>query len=195
MLSLSRILAALAFFMMYKVYRKSGLPLNLQHRDGLTMAVIIILGILTVVLSNKIAFISGGAKLQNLVLLTGFPVMLALVPCAIFGVMVWRYATQMGGGPVAKAWQSIFLYAVVWLLRLVFTGLIAFLPNDRTSTSRMIAGYTLSLLLLASEYLIFLGANYQYEACTSPVEVEEEFEVAQVQGPGFGGQGSGKINP
>lgn len=184
-LSLSRILAAIAFFMMYRVYRKSGLPLNLRKRDGVMMAVIMVLGIVLVMLSNKIALVSGGAQFQNLVLLTGLPLMIALIPCAIFGVMVWRYATQMGGGLVAKAWQSIFLYAVVWIVRLVATGLIAYLPGDKTSTYWMLSGYTLSFLMLASEYLIFLGASYQYEACTSPLRLEEELKAFQAAAAEF----------
>lgn len=46
-----------------------------------------------------------------------YPRLLVLGVCSVFGVLVWRYATAMGGGLVGKAWRAVLLYAAFYLLR------------------------------------------------------------------------------
>jgi hypothetical protein len=98
--------------------------------------------------------------------LIGFPLIPALALSSVLGVVVWRYAKQMGGGLVAKAWYSILLYTALWLMRLVLLGLLTYLLDFTGANRPAIASIASLIVLLAAEYTLFLGASYQYEACT-----------------------------
>jgi hypothetical protein len=106
--------------------------------------------------------------------MAGLPLLVALIPFSVVGVMLWRYSTQMGGGLVAKAWRCILLYGVLWLTRMTFAGVLN--SAGGATTGRPLGGWLTAtiwlLLLLASEYMIFLGASYQYEVSTSAVETD-----------------------
>jgi hypothetical protein len=178
--SLSRILAAAAFFMMLRLYRQSGLKLTLRAIDYAAMAVIVALGVISVALSGRVAGLIGGADegLQSLVLMTGVPLLVALIPCAVFGVMIWRWADEMGGGLVAKAWRSVLLYSVLWIVRLAYTGALVYLIDDNAAMRSFgVPLLMINWLLIVSEYLIFLGASYQYQACTGSIEIDGEMSI------------------
>ncbi len=178
--SLSRILAAAAFFMMFRVYKKTGLRLNLRPVDYVAMVSVILIGIASIVLSDRVTGMIAGNddSLRRMLLLTGVPLVVALIPCAVFGVMIWRYAAEMGGGLVAKAWRSILLYTVLWTVRIVYAGVLTFFITDSNSIRRLIVPLMLiNWILLTAQYLIFLGASYQYEACTGAIEMEGEMSI------------------
>jgi hypothetical protein len=178
--SLTRILAAVAFFMMLRVYRQSGLKLTLRAVDYAMMVMIVVAGIIAVVLSPKVAALMSraDADLQRVILLVGVPLNLALIPCAIFGAMIWRWADEMGGGLVAKAWRNVLLYSVIWIARLAYAGALVYLISDINVMRRYVVLFLLiNWFLLASEYLIFLGASYQYEACTGSIEIDGEMSI------------------
>lgn len=178
--SLSRILAAVAFFMMLRVYRQSGLKLKLRAIDYAAMTLIVVAGIISVALSDRVAGLMSraDADLQRIVLLTGVPLVVALIPCAVFGVMIWRWADEMGGGLVAKAWRNVLLYSVIWIARLAYAGILVYVINDNTVMRRYLVLFlVVNWFLIASEYLIFLGASYQYEACTGSIEIDGEMSI------------------
>jgi hypothetical protein len=180
MLSLSRIFAAAAFWSMFRVYRKTGLTLDLRSREYLAMGVIVAIEVIALYFSQTGALASGGPELARLVLITAVPMVVALVPCSVFGVMIWRYTTQMGGGLVAKAWRNTLLYGMGWLSYTAFHAVIAYYlnlsPNKiAVSAATNFALYTgVDLLLKGGEYLMFLGASFQYEACTGTPDFSEE---------------------
>jgi hypothetical protein len=178
--SLSRILAAVAFFMMLRVYRQTGLKLKLRTVDYAMMVTIVVAGIVAVALSPKVAALMSraDADLQRLILLVGVPLNLALIPCAVFGGMIWRWADEMGGGLVAKAWRNVLLYSVIWIARLAYAGVLVYLISDiNVMRSYVVLFLLINWFLIASEFLIFLGASYQYEACTGSVEIDGEMSI------------------
>lgn len=166
LLSITRILAALAFFNMLRVYRSSGLRLKLRGRDYLAMAVISVMEVLALLFASSGARASGGPDLERLVLITSIPLVIALAPCSVFGVIIWRYTTGMGGGLVARAWRSNLLYGATWLAYIVFNALGAkYLPVIGLGVSaKYVIAHGTDWILKASEFLIFLGASYQYQA-------------------------------
>ncbi|MGH9823954.1 MAG: hypothetical protein ACREDR_11965 [Blastocatellia bacterium] len=182
-LSVTRILAAVAFFSMVRVYRKSGLKLNIRPQDYLAMAGVTVLEVLTLVYAGSGARASGGPALVKLVLITSIPLVFALVPCSILGVIIWRYAAQMGGGLVAKAWRSTLLYGVAWLAYTAFHAIVAYYL--RFSPNKIVVPAIVAFLLFTgadwflkgAEYLIFLGASYQYEACTAAPDFSTEINA------------------
>jgi hypothetical protein len=174
LLSISRIVAAVAFFSMVRVYRNSGLPHRLELRDYLVMGMVLFMEAAALAFSGSGAQQSGGPQLAKLILITALPLVIALVPCSVLGVIIWRYTAEMGGGLVAKAWRSILLYGVAWLSYLMFNAMAArYFPVSRGeafSTLRLLIYALTTWQLKGSEYLIFLGATYQHEACTGAVE-------------------------
>jgi hypothetical protein len=181
LLSLSRVLAAVAFWSMFRVYRKTGLTLSLRTREYLAMGTIMLIEVIAQSFSHAGARASGGPDLARIVLITAAPNVIALVPCSVLGVMIWRYTTQMGGGLVAKAWRNTLLYAMGWLSWTAFHAVIAYYlqlsPNkiavSATTHFLLYTGVDI-LLLKAGEYLMFLGASFQYEACTAAPDFSEE---------------------
>jgi hypothetical protein len=179
-LSLSRVLAAAAFWSMFKVYRKTGLRLDLRFSDYLAMAVIMLIAVISLYFSQTGALASGGPEIARLVLITGLPMVIALVPCSVFGVMIWRYTTQMGGGLVAKAWRNTLLYGVAWLSYTAFHAVLAYYlqlsPNKIvvSATTLFLLFTGVNVFLKGGEYLMFVGAAFQYEACTGTPDFSEE---------------------
>jgi hypothetical protein len=183
LLSITRILAAVAFVSMFRVYRKSGLRLGLRLRDYVAMGLITVMEVVSLLYANSGARASGGPDLAKLVLWTSIPLVIALVPCSVLGVMIWRYTTQMGGGLVAKAWQSTLLYGVAWLAYIAFHAVAAYYL--RFADNKMVVSAAASLIIFTgvdwmlkgAEYLIFLGASFQYEACTTAPDFSEELST------------------
>lgn len=170
-LSLSRIVAVFAFLAMLRVYRRTGLEVDLRAQEYMTMVFIIVVEILSIFFVRSGARASGGADAAKLVLITAFPLVIALVPCSILGVIIWRYTTQMGGGLVAKAWRNVLLYGLGWLSYLAFHAVLAFHYSGSNnaggdSATRFLLFTGVDLLLKGGAYLMFLGASFQYEACT-----------------------------
>ncbi|MGH9830297.1 MAG: hypothetical protein ACREDR_44375, partial [Blastocatellia bacterium] len=170
-LSISRIAAAGAFYAMVRVYRRSGLSHRLVTMDYLVMALVLVMEVFALGFSGNRATGGGDPQLAKLILITAIPLVIALVPCSIFGVIIWRYTTEMGGGLVAKAWRGALLYGVFWLSYLTFNSIVAryfpFVQGQPLSTANLLVFAFTTWQLKGSEYLIFLGASYQYEACTS----------------------------
>ncbi|HYL98510.1 MAG TPA: hypothetical protein VEZ90_06105 [Blastocatellia bacterium] len=183
-LSVTRILAAVAFFSMVRVYRRTGVKLELRAQHFVAMLGVTVLEVLTLLYAGSGALaLSGGRSVANLVLITSIPMVFALVPCSILGVIVWCYSAQMGGGLVAKAWRSTLLYGVAWLAYMAFHAMVAYYL--RFSPSRLIVPAAVAFvmyigadwLLKGAEYLIFLGASYQYEACTASPDFSDEMKA------------------
>ena len=171
--SLSRVFVAIALWMMVRVYRQTGMRLHLRKRDYAAMFIIVAMGVAIVALSYNTSLAFSGPELARWVQFTGLPFWLSLTPCAVFGVMLWRYATQMGGGLVAKAWRNALLYAVLWLVRFTYLGIVVYELNKPTVTGLILSSVS-NWMLGVSEYLLFLGASYQYEACASVFQIQEE---------------------
>ncbi|HEY6333818.1 MAG TPA: hypothetical protein VI756_31165 [Blastocatellia bacterium] len=173
LLSITRIGAAMAFLNIVRVYRRSGLPLLLRTRDYLGMAAVTALEVVALVFSSSGARESGGVELQKLVLILAIPLVIALAPCSVLGVIIWRYTSGMGGGLVAKAWRCNLAYGAAWLAYIALNAVVAYyLPASQTA-SPLTLPYILfngvDWVLKGSVFLIFLGASYQYEACrTAP---------------------------
>jgi hypothetical protein len=172
LLSLSRLFAAAAFLSMVRVYRRTGVPLNLRGSDYLAMGCITVMEVVGLVLVRSMASTSAGPQLQKLALITGIPLVVALVPCSVFGVMIWRYTAEMGGGLIAKAWRCTLSYGVLWLAYITLLAIVGQYVAASPAGTSSIPKYLITVvatrwLLKGSEYLIFLGSSYQYEACTS----------------------------
>ena len=189
----SRIMLAYVLWMAISIYRQSGLELKLQTRDYFSL--IVLLGLLAL----SVMWSAGAMRLQLGALVTRapgllrefdyveYPRLLVLAVCSVLGVVVWRYANQMGGGLVSKAWRSILLFAAVYLLRFVFTGSIAQLMANGAIGAASTTAWRLvalgSWMLIVSEYMLFLGVSYQYEACTSDVNIRaDELEAFAERG-------------
>ena len=180
-LSLSRIIAVAAFLSMLRVYRKTGLELELRVQEYFVMGLIILIEAISLYFSRSGARASGGPDAAKLVLITAIPLVVALVPCSVLGVMIWRFTTQMGGGLVAKAWRNTLLYALGWLSYTAFHAVIAYyfqLSADAVTGStaaRFLLFTGVDFILKGGEYLMFLGASFQYEACTGTPDFSGEF--------------------
>ena len=83
---------------------------------------------------------------------------------------------------MAKAWRSVLLYAAIYLLRFAYTGVISRLVTTGPVGPALRTAYVLGLwALILSEFMLFLGASYQYEACSSHIEVPENLDVIASQ--------------
>jgi hypothetical protein len=189
LLSLSRILAAGAFWSMFRVYRKAGLTVRLRVREYLAMGIIMLIEAISLYFSQTGALAAGGPDLARLVLVTAVPMVIALVPCSVFGVMIWRYTTQMGGGLVARAWRNTLLYGMGWLSYTAFHAVVAYylqLSPDKIAVSaatNFLLFTGVDFLLKGGEYLMFLGASFQYEACTGTPDFSEELRAFASEAP------------
>jgi len=132
--------------------------------------------VLALVFSSSGARASGGPQLEKLVLVTAIPMVIALAPCSVLGVIIWRYTTEMGGGLVAKAWRSNLLYGAAWLAYIAFNAIVArYLPEGHSAPFSLpyLLFHGTDWTLKGSEFLIFLGATYQYEACKSTLDYSD----------------------
>jgi hypothetical protein len=166
----------LALWMMVKVYRASSLRGGLALVDYGWMAVAAVLGIGCLAMIENVArsqlFINDQTLLRALRWI-GFLLLPAMVLTSVFGVMIWRYARQMGGGLVAKAWICILLCTALWLARFAVLGLMNLATgmdaNTRPTSVEMISFWTVA----ASEFALFAAASYQYEACTASFSLNQ----------------------
>jgi hypothetical protein len=177
---LSRFLLAYVLWTTARLYRNSGLKFHFYRRDYALAALLILLGLISLVYSNDAMHVqlprvvAQAPQLMMWFDLTELARLFALGCCSIFGVVVWRYATEMGGGLVAKAWRSVLLYAAIYLLRFAYTGVISHVATTGPTTRGLRSAYVIGLwALIFSEYMLFLGASYQYEACHSHIEVPD----------------------
>jgi len=188
-LSVSRILAAFAFWSMFRVYQRAGLKLELRTREYAAMAVIIVIEVVSLYYAHSGALASGGPDLARMVFITAVPMVIALVPCSVLGVMIWQYTTKMGGGLVAKAWRNILLYGMGWLSYTAFHAVVAYyfqLSATKiaiSATMNFVLFTAVDLMLKGGEYLMFLGASFQYEACTGTPEFSEDMASFGAEAP------------
>jgi len=178
--ALSRgVLLPLALWMMVRVYRGIGLGFHLERRDYLPMIGFAGLGVLSLALVGSIArsqLYVEDPGLTRWLRSIGFLLLPALVLSSVFGVMIWRYAKQMGGGLVAKAWRAVLLCNVLWLARFAFLGVLTkWLGIDAAARPVFIEMISF-WAVIASECYLFWGASFQYEACASAVNLEESNE-------------------
>jgi hypothetical protein len=176
LVSVSRIVLAWALWIMVRLYRKSGLDVGLTGLDYALIVAVMAASLTSVLFAGTIARSVLNVTRPDLirwVSIAGLPHLAALAACSVLGIMVWRYAQQMGGGLIAKAWRSILLYAVIWLARLGVLGGLGSLFGMDTYNRPVWASMFDFASILAAEYLLFLGISYQYEACTGAVTVDE----------------------
>jgi hypothetical protein len=171
---IARILTACSFWMMIHIYRKSGMGLKLRLFDYGAFALLIVAEIAMIMFEGNMARVSSlreqGLEQWLRILL---PVSnLLLVVCSVLGILIWRYARQMGGGLVAKAWQFVVLYLFLYIVRRLELGLFG-----GTSMAGITVYYGLGF---ACSYLLYLGASFQYEACTRSVESSDEELLAEL---------------
>jgi hypothetical protein len=185
---LSRFMLAYVLWTTAGVYRKSGLKFHFYRRDYAVVAVLILLAVVSLVYSSaamRVQLPRVVALAPQLMLwfnLAELARLFALACCSVFGVVVWRYATEMGGGLVAKAWRSVLLYAAIYLLRFAYTGVISHLVTTGSPSPALRSAFIIGLWgLILSEYMLFLGASYQYEACSSHIEVPQDLDVLASQ--------------
>jgi hypothetical protein len=179
-ITLSRVLLACGLWIVVKVYHDSGLPLRLTRYDYGAMVVFGALNLLTVILGAstvRLLLSHAGTNLTDLVIMICLPLPPGLAVCSVFAVIIWRYARQMGGGLVAKAWSGVLVYMVALPVRTALIGLTPYLLG-KESGLLWITG-TISFLGLAlAGWALYLGASYQYEACTMEVPSEIDFSTA-----------------
>jgi len=185
---LSRFLLAYVLWTTAAAYKKSGLKFHFRRRDYFVIAVLVLLAVTSLIYSNaamRVQLPRVVAQAPQLMVwfdITELARLFALGCCSVFGVVVWRYATEMGGGLVAKAWRSVLLYAAIYLLRFAYTGVISRLVTTGPVGPALRTAYVLGLwALILSEFMLFLGASYQYEACSSHIEVPENLDVIASQ--------------
>jgi len=167
----------LALWMVVRIYRGIGLGFHLERWDYLPMIAFAGMGVLSLALVGSVArsqLFIGDPGLVRFLRAVGLLLLPALVLSSVFGVMTWRYAKQMGGGLVAKAWKSILLCTVLWLARFACLGVLTQWfgsdVNDRPLIIEMISFWS----VLASECALFMGASCQYEACAGAVDLDPE---------------------
>jgi len=179
-ITLSRVLLACGLWIVVKLYHDSGLPLRLTRYDYGAMVVFGALNFLTVVLgANTVRLLlsHAGANLTHLVIMICLPLPPGLAVCSVFAVIIWRYARQMGGGLVAKAWSGVLVYMVALPVRTVLIGLTPYLVGK--DSGLLWTTGTISFLGLAlAGWALYLGASYQYEACTREVPSEVDLSAA-----------------
>jgi hypothetical protein len=166
-ITLSRVLLVWGLWRMARVYRASGLGFGLYDRDYGAMVLLASLNLLTLIFgANSVRFqlANTSSELIHWILIICLPLPVGLIVCSVLAVIIWRYSQQMGGGLVAKAWQSVLLYTLLLPTRTIMVGLTASLL-DPGSSSAWIAGEISYLGLALAVWAIYLGASYQYEAC------------------------------
>jgi hypothetical protein len=179
----ARGMLAYVFWKGTQLYRGIGMKVKLYSRDYAT--IIILVGLL----AGSVAFEKDLMKVRLVAVAAKAPELLqwfhwaeygwlvALGFCSIFGVVVWRLQSEMGGGLVAKAWRGVLLYAAVMLLQFCFKGVAASLiAHEVVKNPTVIAALTLLGVwgLLISEFMLLLGTSYQYEACSGKIEFNAE---------------------
>jgi len=181
---LSRFMLAYVLWTTAGVYRKSGLKFHFYRRDYLVLAGLMAFAVVSLAYSNAAMRVQlpqvvvHAPQLMVWFEITEWARLLALGCCSVFGVVVWRYATEMGGGLVAKAWRSVLLYAAIYLLRFAYTGVISRLVTTSSPSPGLRSAYIFGLwALILSEYMLFLGASYQFEACRSKIDVPEDLDA------------------
>ena len=178
--ALSRgVLLPLALWMMVRVYRGIGLGFHLERRDYIPMVGFAGLGVLSLALVGSIArsqLYVDDPELTRWLRSIGFLLLPALVLSSVFGVMVWRYANQMGGGLVARAWQGVLLCNVLWLARFAFLGMLTRWFEIDAAARPVLIEMISFWAVIASECALFWGASFQYEACSSSINPEESSE-------------------
>ena len=166
----------LALWMMVGVYRRSDLHLKLGGADYAAMAIVAAFGIVALAMVENVArsqlFMDDPVLVRTLRLI-GLLLLPAMMVTSVFGVMIWRYAKQMGGGLVARAWICILLCTVFWLARFAMLGALnkffGMQANQRPTSVEMLSFW----MVAASEFLLFAGASFQYQACTELPSVDE----------------------
>jgi hypothetical protein len=177
-ITLSRVLLVWGLWQMVRIYRASGLGFRLYDRDFGAMVLLAALNLLTLIfgansvrfqLSNQLS--NTGADLIHWILIICLPLPVGLIVCSVLAVIIWRYSQQMGGGLVAKAWQSVLLYTLLLPLRTILVGLSTSLlePGSRWA---WVAGEISYLGLALAVWALYLGASYQYEACARSLTAE-----------------------
>jgi len=180
---LSRFMLAYVLWTTVRVYRQSGLRFHFYRRDYAVVGVLLVLAVISLVYSSAAMSVQltrvvtyATASMQWFDL-TELARLFALGCCSVFGVVVWRYATEMGGGLVAKAWRSVLLYAAFYLLRFAYTGVLSHVITAGPPSPGMRSLYVAGLwALILAEFMLFLGASYQYEACSSKIEIPQELD-------------------
>jgi hypothetical protein len=177
-ISISIVLLAWAMWMMVRIYRASGMKLRLNWGDYTLMVICGILGVLAVVMvpaTMRAQNYLGAQDLVRMVVLISVPRPIAFIVCSVFGVMLWRYATQMGGGLVAKAWIGVLLYTVLSPVRAVLMGLLVSMTPSATIT--LLTGEVSYWGFMLGGFLLYLGASYQYQACTEEIPEYHEAPI------------------
>ncbi len=176
--ALSRgVLLPLALWMMVRVYRGIGLGFHLERRDYLPMIAFAGMGVLSLALVGSIArsqLYVDDPGLTRWLRSIGLLLLPALVLSSVFGVMIWRYAKQMGGGLVGKAWQAVLLCNVLWLARFAFLGVLTRWFGIDAAARPVLIEMISFWAVIASECALFWGASFQYEACAGAVNSLEE---------------------
>jgi hypothetical protein len=176
-ITLSRIFLVWGLWRTVRVYRASGLGFGLYDRDYGTMVLLAALNLLTLIFgANSVRFqlANTGPELIHWILIICLPLPLGLIVCSVLAVIIWRYSQQMGGGLVAKAWQSVLLYALLLPVRTILVGLTAS-ALDQGSGSAWITGEISFLGLALAVWALYLGASYQYEASARSLTMEFSF--------------------
>ncbi|HWX41564.1 MAG TPA: hypothetical protein VN345_10490 [Blastocatellia bacterium] len=173
-ITLSRVFLVWGLWRMARVYRASGLGFGLYDRDFGAMVLLAALNLLTLIFgANAVRFqlSNTGADLIHWILIICLPLPLGLIVCSVLAVIIWRYSQQMGGGLVAKAWQSVLLYTLLLPVRTIMVGLSTSLL-DPGSRWAWVTGEISYLGLALAVWALYLGASYQYEACARSLTAE-----------------------
>src|SRR5262249_25647960 len=152
----------------------SGLALRLGGLDYTAMIVLGTLNLLTIVFgANTVRLLLShtGAGLTHWILIICLPLPPGLILCSVLAIILWGYARQMGGGLVAEAWSGVLLYMVALPMRTVLLGLTPYILGQGRQLG-WIAGTVSFLGLAIAGWSLYLGASYQYEACTREVNAE-----------------------
>jgi len=170
----ARGLTACSFLMMIRIYQQSGFRLKLRPFDYCAFVVLMAAEVAMVMVEGNMARISSFGKpvLEQWLKILLPASNLMLVVCSVLGILIWRYARQMGGGLVAKAWQFVVLYLVFYIIRRLELGFFG-----GASSLGLVIYFGLGF---ACSYLLYLGASFQYEACTRSVESSDEELMAEL---------------
>ena len=178
MIMLTRSLLAWAMFAMTRIYKGAGLQLKLEAKHYIAMVLISAVGVggwILAFISLRTQTYIGDPEVLSWVRVIIRPLPISYVLCAIFGMIIWRYTSLMGGGMVAKAWRTVLLAMLVMPLRSVLIGLAATFVGSNPKW-QWVASEVSYLFFATGGYLAYLGASHQYQACTQ--EVPDELELA-----------------
>jgi hypothetical protein len=179
---IARVLTACSFLLMIRIYRQSGFRLKLRPFDYCAFVVLLAAEVAMVMAEGNMARISSFRQpvleqwLKFLLPVSNF----MLVACSVLGILLWRYARQMGGGLVAKAWQFVVLYLGIYIIRRLELG---FLSGGSVNLPAFWSAINMTVyfgLGFVCSYLLYLGASFQYEACTRSVETSDEEFMAEL---------------